>query len=130
MRSLPVGAIGPIGSVGIFRHGWGTASADSPAAAILLPLYYLVDSTITLVRRFLNHEKVGEAHRSPFYQRATDHGFTVFGVVGRVFIVNLILAALALVTIVMPSLITDLAALFAGSALVVWLLVSFARGKK
>ena len=38
-------------------------------AAILLPLYYLMDATITLLRRLARREKVWEAHRSHFYQR-------------------------------------------------------------
>jgi UDP-N-acetylmuramyl pentapeptide phosphotransferase/UDP-N-acetylglucosamine-1-phosphate transferase len=100
------------------------------AAAILLPLYYLADSTITLLRRAANREPVWQAHRSHFYQRATDRGFRVTDVVARVFAVNLALAALALATILLPSRTTDISALSAGSALVVWLLIGFARGPR
>jgi UDP-N-acetylmuramyl pentapeptide phosphotransferase/UDP-N-acetylglucosamine-1-phosphate transferase len=99
------------------------------AAAILLPLYYLADSTITLARRASNGEKVWQAHRSHFYQRATDRGFSVRDVVTRVFATNLALAALAILTIVMRSRIADIAALCAGVALVAWLLYSLARGR-
>jgi UDP-N-acetylmuramyl pentapeptide phosphotransferase/UDP-N-acetylglucosamine-1-phosphate transferase len=95
----------------------------------LLPLYYLADSTITLGRRFMNGERISQAHRSHFYQRATDRGFTVIEVVARVFAVNLILAALALVTILRPGHATDIAALIAGTAVVAWLLIAFARGR-
>ena len=100
------------------------------AAAILLPLYYLADSTITLVRRGVNGDPVWQAHRSHFYQRATDRGFTVLGVVARVFVVNFVLAALALTTILVPSRTADIAALSVGAALVGWLLVVFAHGPK
>src|SRR6516162_9102241 len=68
------------------------------------------------------------AHRSHFYQRATSGGFRVIDVVGRVFAVNLALAALALVTILLPSRTTDIATLIAGAILVAWLLIVFARG--
>ena len=68
------------------------------AAAILLPLYYLADATITLLRRLSRGEPVWHAHRTHFYQLATDRGFTVAGVVTSVFIVNVGLAALALLT--------------------------------
>ena len=56
-----------------------------------------IDGTsITLIRRFINGESVMQAHRSHFYQRALDNGFSVYQIVGRVFILNLILAGLAL----------------------------------
>jgi len=98
-------------------------------AAILLPLYYLADTTITLIRRALNGEKVWQAHRSHFYQRATDRGYTVIDVVARVFAVNLALAALAIVTVIVRSRTADIAALSAGVALVAGLLYALTRGR-
>jgi UDP-N-acetylmuramyl pentapeptide phosphotransferase/UDP-N-acetylglucosamine-1-phosphate transferase len=98
-------------------------------AALLLPLYYLADSTITLLRRILNGEKVWQAHRSHFYQRATDRGLAVIQIVKRVFIVNLLLAALALATVLRPSRELDAGALIAGALIVAWLLTSFMRGR-
>ena len=71
------------------------AGRGAIAAAILLPLYYLADATITLARRLIRGEKVWQAHRSHFYQRATDRGFTVSQVIAHVFAVNIALAALA-----------------------------------
>jgi UDP-N-acetylmuramyl pentapeptide phosphotransferase/UDP-N-acetylglucosamine-1-phosphate transferase len=106
------------------------AGSGDRTAALLLPLYYLADSTITLLRRIANREVVWQAHRSHFYQRATDRGFRVIDVVARVFAVNLALAGLALGTILLPSRTTDIAALSAGAALVIWLLVVFERGPK
>jgi len=44
------------------------------AAALILPLYYLADATITLARRAANGEKVWQAHRKHFYQRAVQGG--------------------------------------------------------
>ena len=46
-------------------------------AALLLPLYYLADATITLIRRASRGENVFEAHRSHFYQHATKAGWPV-----------------------------------------------------
>jgi hypothetical protein len=94
-----------------------------------LPLYYLADATITLVRRAIRGEKIWQAHRSHYYQRATDRGFTVSQVVAHVFAVNVALAALAFITLTAPSLFNDAAALVCGAALVGWLLLAFARGK-
>jgi UDP-N-acetylmuramyl pentapeptide phosphotransferase/UDP-N-acetylglucosamine-1-phosphate transferase len=121
--SLPIGLV--IGWLLVLVGGHG-----GHAAAILLPLYYVADSTITLLWSALNHENIWEAHRSHFYQRATDRGFSVIDVVTRVFIVNLALAALALLTIVRPSHAIDAAALAAGGTLVAWLLFTFSRGRK
>lgn len=99
------------------------------AAAILLPLYYLADASITLLRRLAQREPILQAHRTHFYQRATDRGFTVFEIVTRVFIVNLALVAFALATIALPSLIAAAIALACGSIIVGWLLLTLTRGK-
>ena len=52
-------------------------------AALLLPLYYLSDATVTLLRRLAKREPFWTAHRTHFYQRATDNGYTVWRVVER-----------------------------------------------
>ncbi|MGB8630504.1 MAG: glycosyl transferase, partial [Xanthobacteraceae bacterium] len=125
--------LGDVGSLPIgILLGWlllQLAGSGARTAAVLLPLYYLADSTITLIGRAMKGEPVWQAHRSHFYQRATDHGVRVIEIVARVFIVNVILAALALTTIIVPSPTADVAALSAGSVLVLWLLVTFARSK-
>jgi UDP-N-acetylmuramyl pentapeptide phosphotransferase/UDP-N-acetylglucosamine-1-phosphate transferase len=100
------------------------------AAALLLPLYYLADATLTLARRLLAGERVWQAHRTHFYQRATDGGFTVIEIVSRVFAVNIALAALAVVSVTVSRGWVTAATLAAGAALVVWLLRAFARGKR
>jgi UDP-N-acetylmuramyl pentapeptide phosphotransferase/UDP-N-acetylglucosamine-1-phosphate transferase len=126
--------LGDVGSLPIgLVLGWLlvlVAGSGGRAAAILLPLYYVTDSTITLIRRFMSGEQVWQAHRSHFYQRATDRGFRVIEVVARVFFVNLVLAALALATVLKPSRDLDIAALAAGAMLVAWLLVGFAHGRR
>ena len=91
---------------------------------------YLADATITLIRRTRNGESIWRAHRSHFYQRATDRGFSVLDVVVRVFAVNLVLAALAFATVLLPSRLTDATSLVAGAAAVAWLLFTFARGNR
>jgi UDP-N-acetylmuramyl pentapeptide phosphotransferase/UDP-N-acetylglucosamine-1-phosphate transferase len=100
------------------------------AAAVLLPLYYLADTTITLARRLARGERVWDAHRTHFYQQATDNGLSVSAIVGHVFAVNLGLAVLAAATIARPSMATNVVALVLGSALVGWLLWRFSRGRR
>jgi hypothetical protein len=96
---------------------------------VLLPGYYLADATLTLIRRAVGGERVWEAHRSHFYQRARDGGFTVMEIVSRVFAVNVGLALLALATVTWPTRELVAAALGAGGLLVAGLLVVFARGR-
>jgi UDP-N-acetylmuramyl pentapeptide phosphotransferase/UDP-N-acetylglucosamine-1-phosphate transferase len=106
------------------------AASGHLAAAILLPLYYLADTALTLLRRAFAREPVWQAHRSHFYQRATDGGFSVNAIVLRVFLVNLALGALAMITVVRPHGSVSAAALGVGAAMVGMLLESFARGRK
>jgi UDP-N-acetylmuramyl pentapeptide phosphotransferase/UDP-N-acetylglucosamine-1-phosphate transferase len=120
--SLPIGLL--VGWLLLLLAGNGHL-----AAAMILPLYYLADATITLFRRILSREPFWQAHRSHFYQQATDRGFSVREIVGRVFVVNLALVALAGTTLVWPGRLISIFAFAAASALVAWLLVSFARGR-
>lgn len=70
------------------------AAADGQwAAALLLPLYYWTDATITLTRRALRGEKIWRAHRSHFYQRAVAAGRSHAQVSTAVLIANLGLIA-------------------------------------
>jgi UDP-N-acetylmuramyl pentapeptide phosphotransferase/UDP-N-acetylglucosamine-1-phosphate transferase len=100
------------------------------AAALLLPLYYLADATVTLVRRLARGENVLQAHRTHFYQRATERGFSVGDVVTRVFLVNLALVALAIASVAAASTWARGATLALGGAIVAGLLARLARGRQ
>jgi UDP-N-acetylmuramyl pentapeptide phosphotransferase/UDP-N-acetylglucosamine-1-phosphate transferase len=106
------------------------AAGGNLSAALLLPLYYLADATITIGRRLARGEKVWEAHRTHFYQRATDHGWSVRAIVGHVFAVNLGLIVLATATMLHRSTATKIAALALGAALVGWLLFRFSARRR
>jgi len=125
--------LGDVGSLSIgFLLAWlllRLAASGHLAAAIILPLYYLADATLTLGRRVIAGEPVWQAHRSHFYQRALDRRFTVSEVVARVFVVNLALVALAVMTVVYHIHMVAIAALTVAVALVAWLLAIFAQGK-
>jgi UDP-N-acetylmuramyl pentapeptide phosphotransferase/UDP-N-acetylglucosamine-1-phosphate transferase len=129
----PVASIflGDVGSLPIgLLLGWcllQLALQHHVAAALLLPLYYLADATVTLLRRMMRREPFWLAHRSHFYQRATDNGFGVMQVVGEVFILNIALAALAAVSIKARSLAADAALFAAGAAAVASVMYRFSQ---
>jgi UDP-N-acetylmuramyl pentapeptide phosphotransferase/UDP-N-acetylglucosamine-1-phosphate transferase len=125
--------LGDVGSLPIgLLTGWcllELASHQHIAAALLLPLYYLADATITLIRRLANRERFWDAHRSHFYQRATDNGFSVGQVVTSVFVLNLLLAGLATVSIAMRSTGVDVTVLVLGALGVIAVLVRFSQSR-
>ncbi|WP_022720641.1 glycosyl transferase [Rhodopseudomonas sp. B29] len=126
--------LGDVGSLPIgLLLGWcllQLAVLGHPAAALLLPLYYLADATVTLLRRMAKREQFWQAHRSHFYQQATDNGFSVLAVSGHVLATNIILAALAAISVAMNSLIVDGIALAVGAVIVALLLIRFATPRK
>jgi UDP-N-acetylmuramyl pentapeptide phosphotransferase/UDP-N-acetylglucosamine-1-phosphate transferase len=90
--------------------------------ALILPLYFLADATLTLLRRLARGERVWQAHRQHFYQRAVRRGLGHAAVVRRVIVADLILiacgwaaengwgiAALAAAAIVVAALLASLA---------------------
>lgn len=123
--------LGDVGSLPIgVLTGWcllELASRQHLAAALLLPLYYLADATITLFRRVARGERFWDAHRSHFYQRATDNGLSVMQVVSTVFLLNLVLAGLALASVAAALRSIDLAMLALGVLAVLAVLFRFSR---
>ncbi len=123
--------LGDVGSLPIgLLLGWcllQLAWNQQIAAAVLLPAYYLADSTVTLFRRIARREPFWAAHRTHFYQRATDNGFTVPAVIREVFLLNVLLALLAVATIGFGSTIAATVALLAGAIAVAGVLLRFSR---
>ena len=123
--------LGDVGSLPIgLLLGWcllQLAYHQQLAAALLLPLYYLSDATVTLLRRLVRREPFWTAHRSHFYQRATDNGFAVLRVVSEVFALNIILAALAIASITAASVIVSILSLLTGAIAVALVLYRFSQ---
>jgi len=123
--------LGDVGSLPIgLLLGWcllELAWHGQPAAALLLPAYYLADSTITLFRRVARREQFWSAHRSHFYQRATDNGFKVPQVIGEVFALTLVLALLAIATVRASSTAITIVSLLAGAIAISFVLRRFSR---
>jgi UDP-N-acetylmuramyl pentapeptide phosphotransferase/UDP-N-acetylglucosamine-1-phosphate transferase len=123
--------LGDVGSLPIgLLAGWGLlelAWHQQIAAALLLPLYYLADATVTLMRRMIRREPFWAAHRTHFYQRATDNGFSVSRVVSEVFALNMLLAALAIGSAMTSSTTTAILLFIAGSIATALLMRRFSR---
>lgn len=67
--------LGDIGSIPLgFLTGFALLSIalnGHLVSALILPLYYLADSGITITKRALRGEKIWQAHRQHYYQRAS-----------------------------------------------------------
>ncbi|MGI9425336.1 MAG: MraY family glycosyltransferase [Hyphomicrobiaceae bacterium] len=120
--SLPIGALVGWMLILLAREGY-------VAAALLLPMYYLADSTTTLYRRWHRGERLHQAHRSHFYQLAVQHGFRVPEVTNRIFVLNVALILFAILSVELRSPVVDIAVLCAGAILTAALLRHFERGR-
>lgn len=87
------------------------------APALILPAYYLCDATWTLGRRLLQGQRVWEAHREHFYQRAVQRGWSHARVSLRVAATNAGLILLALWSLTSPWAALAAAYLLAGATL-------------
>jgi UDP-N-acetylmuramyl pentapeptide phosphotransferase/UDP-N-acetylglucosamine-1-phosphate transferase len=124
--------LGDVGSLPIgLLTGWLliVLAEHHLVAALLLPLYYLADATITLARRFARGEQITQAHRSHFYQQAADAGMPALQVSARVFVTNVILAVLAALSFNASSALQVVLLAF-GCGAVALLLVNFGRRKR
>ena len=99
------------------------------AAALLLSLYTLADATMTLFRRMLAGERISSAHRTHFYQRAVAQGLSVPQVTARVFLLGVLLAILAVVTVLADSLFIDLVMVGLGLLATGSMLYALAHGR-
>lgn len=91
--------LGDVGSVPLgFLIGWlllTTAAHGEAAAALILPLYYLADATLTLLRRALRGETVWRPHREHVYQQAVRRGASHARVAVSVLVADGLLVGLA-----------------------------------
>jgi UDP-N-acetylmuramyl pentapeptide phosphotransferase/UDP-N-acetylglucosamine-1-phosphate transferase len=123
--------LGDVGSLPVgLLLGWcllQLAYHQQFAAALLLPLYYLADATVTLLRRVARREPIWKAHRTHFYQRATDNGFTVWHVVSEVFALNIVLAGLAIASTLTSSATAGILLLIAGAVATALVMYRFSK---
>jgi UDP-N-acetylmuramyl pentapeptide phosphotransferase/UDP-N-acetylglucosamine-1-phosphate transferase len=100
--------MGDTGSIALgFLLGWlmlDLAWRGLWAPAMILPLYFVADATLTLLKRIARGEKPWKPHRQHAYQRAVLGGTPPSTVVLRTAIANAALIALALLSISAPLL--------------------------
>ena len=121
--SLPIGAL----------TGWlliVLAGAGHLHAALILPLYYLADATITLWRRWRRGERLSQAHRSHFYQLAVQRGFSAPEVAARVLALNAALGVLAVISVVTRQAMVAHLCLAVGVAATLAVLWEFEKGRR
>ena len=70
--------------------------------AIILPFYYFVDATLTLLQRLGRGEKFWEAHKQHYYQQAVQKGMSHSRVAASILLGNTILVVLAVTSIHAP----------------------------
>lgn len=118
--------LGDVGSVPLgFALGWlllQAAIAGQWAAALILPLYYLADATITLARRAARGAKIWQAHREHFYQQAAALGRDHAAVSQDIAVADIALIALAIAA-ERAGMTMKLAAIVAALAIVALLLL-------
>jgi len=99
--------LGDVGSVPLgFLTGFlllRLAEAGFAAAALILPLYYLADSGITITRRAIKGEKIWQPHRQHFYQKAAAGEGRHDKIVLWILETNLLLVLLAGLSLFYPS---------------------------
>ncbi|KKB96250.1 putative undecaprenyl-phosphate N-acetylglucosaminyl 1-phosphate transferase [Candidatus Arcanobacter lacustris] len=95
--------MGDSGSVSLgFILGWlliKLALAGGVLASLIIPLYFLSDSLITMGKRLFNGEKIWQAHSKHFYQIAVRNGVSHDLVVKYIWVANIFLTIVAIISI-------------------------------
>ena len=98
--------MGDVGSIPLgFLLGWlllELIQAGHGLSALILPLYYLVDATWTLLARLIRGEKIWQAHKLHFYQKAVQSGHSHADVSRGILMANVVLIVLAITALHWP----------------------------
>ena len=98
--------LGDVGSISLgLICGWiliSLALQGLYAAAIILPLFYLADSGLTILKRLLKGKKIWEAHSEHFFQKAIRKGKSHNVVTKKIIRCNFLLLILSLASLYYP----------------------------
>jgi len=124
--------LGDVGSVPLgFVLGWlllKLAAYGFWIPAIILPLYYLGDSTTTLIKRLLDRKKIWQAHSEHFYQLGVRSGMSHARVSSCILLTNIILIAMALVSTFQETVVANIIIILISFLIIAFLLMFF-RGR-
>lgn len=111
--SIPLGLLFGLLMLDLALHGqW--------VAALILPLYFIADATMTLLDRLRRRQRPWRAHREHAYQQAVLAGMSHAHVTSHVAVLNVALVALAVISVTAPWPALAAAVLLT-LALIVWL---------
>ena len=100
--------LGDVGSIPLgFLLGWlllGLAFKGYYLQAIILPLYYILDATLTITIRLFYSRNIWESHRDHFYQRAVQGGLSHSKVSLTVAVLNSFLIGFSVLALYFPVL--------------------------
>lgn len=97
-------------------------------AALILPLYYIIDAGTTIILRASQGENILKAHSKHAYQMAKRAGWSVLKVVGHVALLNAILIACAIALLALDHVLAQAAFLLVAVVATLVLLLDF-RGR-
>lgn len=116
--------LGDVGSIPLgLVTGWlmiDLAVRVSLAAALILPLYFAADASLTILHRIRRGERIWEPHRSHFYQRAARTAGSHSVIVRGVIVANCMLVGLSVLALTQPFTAFALAILTV-AALLAWM---------
>ncbi|MBC8718498.1 glycosyltransferase family 4 protein [Ochrobactrum sp. Marseille-Q0166] len=95
------------------------------SVALILPLYYILDTVTTMVLRAAHGENILKAHSKHAYQLAKRSGWSVTKIVGHVAVMNLILIACATAILEFNHMLSQMIFLLVAFVLVLLLLLDF-----
>lgn len=116
--------LGDVGSIPLgLITGWlmiDLAVRVSLTAALILPLYFAADASLTIFNRLRRGERIWEPHRSHFYQRAARAAGSHATIVKGVIAANCVLVGLAVLALTRPLAALAMAAITV-AALLAWM---------
>lgn len=100
--------LGDVGSISLgLICGWlllNLVMEGLYAASLIIPMFYLADSSLTILKRLMQRKKIWEAHSEHFFQKAVRKGHSHSRITKKIIACNLILLALAITSITYPVL--------------------------
>ena len=118
--------LGDVGSISLgLICGWlllSLARKGLYAASLIIPMFYLADSSLTILKRLIQGKKIWEAHSEHFFQKAARKGHSHRKITTKIIACNFILLALSVISITQPF-----SSFLVASAIVLLLLYNLQR---